>query len=124
MGQGRLYHSIWLQLVLIAIAIQGVTPDANDMASLHAVRFLCPVLADPGAVRDDDGSPDEVCEPVRLEIDWNTCRHTQCNEPAVDDLASIELISDAPRPRYSLVAAGDGDGRTNGLIRRLCRCNC
>jgi len=48
---------------LIATAIQGITPDPQDLASLNALRLLCPAsLVLPGTT--DDEMPDDVSGPV------------------------------------------------------------
>jgi hypothetical protein len=124
MSQGRLYHLIWLQLSLIAVAVQGITPDAQDMASLKALWLLCLPLADSGVPSDDDGTPDEVCEPVGAQINRIARQPVGCDEQVRPVSVSIES-----RPN-SVAAAGSMIGkpaRTNsgdGLVFDLCRLNC
>jgi hypothetical protein len=50
---------------LIAAAIQGITPDARDIASPLAMRLLCPALIDHHGFCDEDDSPDDICEVAR-----------------------------------------------------------
>ena len=69
MCQGRLCHSVWLYFVLIAIAIQGVTPDAQDLASIKSLWLFCPALAGSRHLAAEDGLPDEVCGPAQPEMD-------------------------------------------------------
>jgi hypothetical protein len=64
MGHGRPFHSTVLHVILIALAIQGVTPDAYDLASLNALRLFCPLLGLPTKLTDDDELPDEICGPA------------------------------------------------------------
>jgi hypothetical protein len=52
-------------MLLIAVAIQGTTPDPDDVSSMNALRLLCPIVGDLGSGVSHDGFPDEVCEPMR-----------------------------------------------------------
>ena len=69
--QTRRFHSICVHFVLITTAIQGVTPDAHDLASLNALRVFCPPLSSSGAVPQDDGLPDtdDVCGSTTIETE-------------------------------------------------------
>jgi hypothetical protein len=99
MGQGRRLRSICLRAVLIALAVQGVTPDGSDLASPWLFgRLLDPSAVD-GSPRPDsddavpeggattagagdlpagpetgDEAPDEVCVPVRPARPRFLCR--------------------------------------------------
>jgi hypothetical protein len=64
MGQGSLLQTSCLRILLIAAAIQGVTPDSKDLASIHALKLICPVLAGSDQATDVDEFPDDVCEPL------------------------------------------------------------
>ena len=65
MSQGRLSQLPCLQVLLIALAIQGITPDAQDLASVNAVRIFCPILTELDTASQQDEWPDDVCVPVR-----------------------------------------------------------
>jgi hypothetical protein len=75
-------------IVLIAMAIQGLTPDYSNLASSMLFRLVCSGLADPGGCTplpiprgDQDGVPGEVCGEasgrdvtrVRLDDDGRPC---------------------------------------------------
>jgi hypothetical protein len=68
MGQARRARSISAHFLLFALAIQGITPDAQDLASLNALRLFCPQLAISNSLADDDESPDDVCGSVELHM--------------------------------------------------------
>jgi hypothetical protein len=59
------FHSISAHLLLIAVAIQGFTPDLNDLASLRALHVLCPFADHSSPWEDQEDLPDEICEPVQ-----------------------------------------------------------
>jgi hypothetical protein len=54
--------------MLLALAIQGITPDAHDLASSMALRLLGSKPLDVPLTTDDDGLPDDVCDVIRTEI--------------------------------------------------------
>jgi hypothetical protein len=56
-------------LLLIAVAIQGATPDAQDLASLNTIMLLCPDLMQSGKMADSDCLPDEVAATADCELD-------------------------------------------------------
>ncbi len=70
MGQRTRFLSIPVQFVLlIAVAIQGITPDANDLASTKALRLLCQLSADFRIPNDDaDQACGEVCGSLRRTV--------------------------------------------------------
>jgi hypothetical protein len=67
MCQSKPRHTFGVWMLLIAIAIQGVTPDAHDLASLNFIILLCPFLPGPEKLADNDDLPDEVCGPIQAE---------------------------------------------------------
>jgi hypothetical protein len=69
MCQGRPGYSLWLHLVLISVAIQGVTPDSQDLASLNSLFLLCHSGAGSGNLADNDSLPNEVCGPAEPVVD-------------------------------------------------------
>jgi hypothetical protein len=62
MGQGTLLPSLSRGLLLVVMAIQGLTPDLNDLASPLAMILICPSLVDVALFQVEDDSPDDVCE--------------------------------------------------------------
>lgn len=125
MGQGRLYTSICLHLLLIATAIQGVTPDPQDLASIKPLWLICRILAGPDPMSDDDRLPDDVCEPMSAEMSA-VMRHPADSARTVNlpRLVTERLLTAC----QSDVARSSTDGRTNaagdGLIYTLCRLIC
>jgi hypothetical protein len=65
MSQGRLSHFLCLQLLLIVLAIQAINPDAQDLASIHALQLFVPLLNDSNSPAQQDEWPDDVCDPVQ-----------------------------------------------------------
>jgi hypothetical protein len=110
---------------LVACAIQGVTPDARDLASNNCLQLFCVAPADPGALTCDDGLPDDVCGPAESELDvifqgnavWNELP-SPLSESA--DVAAHTTHADAARLQ---VLASDR-ARFGDLINSLCRRNC
>jgi hypothetical protein len=100
MCQVKPRHDLWVWMLFIAVAIQGVTPDAHNLASLNAIRLLWPFLSWSEKLADNDVLPDEVCGPVQPEThavlrgkDEHGCQsgfsalltvHSQCLSPAVE----------------------------------------
>jgi hypothetical protein len=67
MGQGRLMHWIVCRIVLFALAIQGLTADREDLASINALRQLCLMPAEFDLLDFGDEWPDDVCEATGAE---------------------------------------------------------
>jgi hypothetical protein len=53
-------HAISIQLLLIASAVQGVTPDPQNLASQKAFYLLCTHLVFPDSCGTQDDCSDEV----------------------------------------------------------------
>jgi hypothetical protein len=126
MCQGRLCHPVWFYFLLIAAAIQGVTPDARDLASLNALVLLCPALADSRNLTGEDGLPDEVCGPARPHISMGLRGRTEPNDLA-DDLLGITDQHDPPTSDFGALrfhARGGKNRRLDDLIYALCRLRC
>ena len=65
MSQGRLARLHYVQLLLVVLAIQGITPDAHDLASSRTLRLFTPLLTDVDSPVEQDEWPDDVCDPVQ-----------------------------------------------------------
>jgi hypothetical protein len=123
MGQGRLSRTICLQFLLVASAIQGITPDAQDLGSVKALCLFCPVLTDAGPSDDDDGLPDEVSGPaqsaaliIRMARPGDVAFPAFAStDPLLPPIQSNALRSNSRRPCSA---------RINDLIYSLCRINC
>ena len=126
MCQGRLCHSVWFYFLLIAVAIQGVTPDARDLASINCLALLCPALSDSSNLTGEDGLPDEVCGPAQNDLGVGLRGKAEPNELA----NSHSATADQRGPLTSLVAAlrfharGGKHPRLDDLIYSLCRLRC
>src|SRR5262245_66615853 len=73
-----------LALVLVSVAIQGVTPDPHDLASPRTWQLLYAFLADQ-QLGADATSPDEVCDPYQpgpLLTRWVTAGQSRSGAPA------------------------------------------
>jgi hypothetical protein len=124
MGQGRLSHTICLQFLLIASAIQGVTPDAQDLASIKALRLFCPLLAEAKSLADDDGLPDDVCGPAQSAAN-SIIRTAKSRDIPHAAFASTESLL----PAFQSSALRSGSRRRysamiDNLLYSLCRFNC
>jgi hypothetical protein len=124
MGQGRLSHTICLQFLLIASAIQGVTPDAKDLASIKALWFFCPVLAEANSLADDDGLPDDVCEPVRSAADLMIRTAKPGDVPYPSFASTDSLLPAFQTNALRSVSRHCFSAKIDELIYTLCRINC
>ena len=123
MGQGRLNPTCCRSILLIAMAIQGLTPDLHDLASSTVLYLVGPNLVKGSAFHLEDESPDDVCELVRP---------TQIQERfrEADDLGPARLVIvqgfqvtvwfPTTRPSFD----GRVAGHTLPLIEHLCRLTC
>jgi hypothetical protein len=123
---GRRSHSFWLYPLLIALAIQGVTPDAQDLASLNALYLLCPYLTDSENLAGNDALPDDVCGPAQPELirflrDGGEFGGV-LRLPVFSTNAHLMLATPVATLRAS--SRGGTDWRLHGLINRLCRLQC
>jgi len=125
MGQGRLSQAFCLHILLIALAIQGITPDSNDLASSNALKLFCPFLTDADRMVDEDKFPDDVCEPVRVEIDLCRCQLADFDGLPFPRFATAEAQWGRVKSDALPFVARDGTLiRIDGLIHSLCRLKC
>jgi hypothetical protein len=124
MGQGRLSQTICLQFLLIASAIQGITPDAHDLASIKALWLFCPVRAEAGRLADDDGLPDDVCGPAQsaAALIIRTGKSGDVSHPAYTSTES--LLPTFQSCALRSVSRHSCSARIDDLIYSLCRINC
>jgi hypothetical protein len=64
MSHGRLTQLSVQGILLIVVTIQGIVPDAHDLASMAPLRLFAQMLLGCGAPGQEDEWPDDVCEPV------------------------------------------------------------
>ena len=124
MCQGRQCYSVCLHFVLIAMAIQGVTPDAQDLASVNALRFFCAALAGSNPSASDDGLPDEVCGPAWSEMALVLHRRRESIAPGFHTMSTEnQMPTDCSIARWS-DTCGVNMIRFDNLISSMCRLNC
>jgi hypothetical protein len=125
MGQGRRARSITARILLIALAIQGITPDAQDLASLNALRLFCPDLADSKSLADNDDSPDDVCGSVQL--DMHLAIRKRMDSRILPFLGFVWIGHRSPMVASSALQFHSPLGpnaRVGDLIHSLCRLTC
>jgi len=122
MGQGRRFQAIALLVLLIATAIQGITPDAQDLASLKALRLICLVPANSTDLADEDESPDIVCGPAQPVMNLRMRRADRVPLPRfVPTDLSLGLFHSNS---LQLPCPDSRIPRADGLIHILCRLTC
>jgi hypothetical protein len=125
MYQGRRSYLGLELLLLVASAVQGMTPDAQDLSSLNSLRVLCPFLVDSGVLPDDDGLPDEICSPSTSELKLVCRLGGRSTTLPFFGLASI----DCPAPAFCAStpqrqACDPALARIHTLVSSSCRLNC
>ncbi len=119
------YLSTFVQLsLLIASAIQGLTPDADNLASTKALQVLCQIPGDGGSATDQTLPLwGEVCEgpgnPSEQDIARVRCRADEVASKCNPDGAPLDGSSFG----RSLVTRQRG-APPCGLTRSLCRPLC
>jgi hypothetical protein len=123
MSQGWRILDALKGILLIATLLQGITPDPVDLASSRALLLICPILGNDNGLQQDDGSPFHVCEPLQPDLALR-CRQTEDDEPvrvrALNHPSCQDSVFDTQYTGHN----SDGGGRSNGLIRSLCRFLC
>jgi hypothetical protein len=67
MGLGERFHLILVHLLLVAVGVQAITPDPQNLASLRALNMLYDITDGSSNPTESPGNlPDEVSGPVRL----------------------------------------------------------
>ena len=126
MCHGRPCPSFWLYLLLIATAIQGVTPDAQDLGSLNSLVLLCPALADAENLGGNDTLPDEVCGPVQPEVNGSLKDRGKIGGlVGIPSFSSTEfLMLGNSSAAHRAGSRGGTARRLHDLIHGLCRLQC
>jgi hypothetical protein len=125
MCHGRLRHSVWLHFVLIAVAIQGVVPDAQDLASINILLLFFPALADSRELSGQDGLPDEVCGPAQPELGVGSRGRSETNDLANRLSGTTDQLYPLPIHHGALRSHAHGKHpRIDELITALCRLKC
>jgi hypothetical protein len=118
-------HWIVSRILLIALAIQGITADAYDLTSINAVRLLFLVPADFDFLDDGDEWPDDVCEAPVAEMN---CLAREKAERDSAPACNFRWHKDSvTMPEMSAVRIETNSGpfpMGPRLIRALCRLLC
>jgi hypothetical protein len=123
MGHGRHTRALIGGWLLIASAIQGITPDARDLCSPAAIKLLVAHATRPADFRNEDDSTDEmalVADRSAPLQDWQQqvaprFASSAWTEPVVADAAPTT----SSRPT-TMVEITPG----LGLFEALCRLRC
>ena len=70
MGQGRHIRTAIRCILLVVATIQGITPDAHDLASPLAMTLVVPQPIGWPDLIDDDPSPTGPCAAIRETLPW------------------------------------------------------
>jgi hypothetical protein len=125
MGQARPARSISAYCLLFALAMQGITPDAQDVASLNALRLLCPNISDSKSLLDDDESPDDVCESVQLDTHLAIRKRIDSRLlPFLGFVSTGHRTPMVPLATPQLPSPFGRNVRIGDLIHVLCRLTC
>jgi hypothetical protein len=125
MGMVRRARSISGLLLLVAVAIQGITPDPHDLASLNALRLLFPDITEPCSADGNDESPNDVCGSVQLEMHLAIRKRTDLRAlPFIGFLTTAHSIPLTAHATHLLPSALVPNARLGDLIHSLCRLNC
>lgn len=123
MGHGRRIRSLVRWFLLIVSAIQGITPDARDLASSLALRILSPSILGTSTLRQDDNVPYDVCVAVRPAPSLQACRENGSRPPAYLASRGLERADESGTlaPRLSTVR---NLRRGPDLHEKVCRLVC
>jgi hypothetical protein len=125
MGQTRRARSISAYFLLFALAIQGITPDAQDLTSLNAVRMFCPQFADSKPLLGDDEWPDDVCGPVQLDEHLAIRKRTDSRVlPLLGFVSTDHRVPRVSPARLQFSSRFGRNARNGDLIHALCRLTC
>ncbi len=125
MCHGRQCRTICLQFLLAATAIQGITPDAQDLASINAFLILCPRVASANHPTADDGLPDDVCGLTNSENNVIVRGRIGKSEPNLLEPQSMNSNSDVACLHLLRLTNQDSHAaRIENPIQSTCRLKC
>jgi len=116
-------HPISIPILLIALTLQGIIPDAHDLASLQGLNLVCMVLLELDFSSNDCDSADEVCGPIHSGI-----------TPETRELLNRVATAGLKLTRQTVPSIGNGSSwylsppgpivRIDDPIHSLCRLIC
>jgi hypothetical protein len=109
MSHGRPSRSRSLPLLLLALAIQAIAPDGQDLASIQALQRIAPGLTDFDSPLQQDEWPDDVCEPAPSASRVAAACRKDLGSPLIFGLAIA-------RPQTQLVEDPSISGRTRHRV--------
>jgi hypothetical protein len=130
MNKGSRPRATCLGIVMIALAIQAITPDAHDLTSFSISRIIQSILSDSlapaeGAAPSEDDSPDktddDVCSPTSAGMRIALRRPTSSPRPL--SMSTLCELPNRPTLRHPSCPIG-GAARGGELILTLCRLTC
>jgi hypothetical protein len=145
MGRRRRSQSIYLSILLVALACQGLTPDPNDITSDMLLRLLCSGPADssapvkdcvgdntlppsgvPGSAQDGDrdGLPDEVCGPARPSASMLLQASLGARATRLAPPLALAPACLAASRSFEILSLQGRAARSGVLIHALCRLTC
>jgi hypothetical protein len=116
-------HSIALSFVLVATMVQGITPDANDLASVRALNLLVPVLNGSELPAEENGPQDD--SPGSVQVPMNSI--VRRLEDSVRDPGLVSIGTRILMRNLHVLGLARHDGerfQTNNLSTFLCRLTC
>jgi len=123
-------------MMLLAMGLEGLTPDARDLASswllgtlastTETTRFIDLAhspLHDPGSTDPEDGRPGEVCTRIDLAFSVRV-RHEEGVARLSLPLVRITFVPRGPEPCRLTRSSRMVERRAESLIPALCRFLC
>jgi hypothetical protein len=116
-------HPISIPILLVTLTLQGIVPDAHDLASLRGLDLVCMVLFELDFSTDDFDSADEVCGPVLSGITRQTRKLLNLLATAGLNLTRQTVPSLANSP-FCYLSPHGSIVRIDDPIHSLCRLIC
>jgi hypothetical protein len=123
MGRAAPLHRISILIVLIAVTVQAIIPDARDLASLRALNLVCLIVLDLNPCSDDCDSTDEECAPPLSDATWELRELARRLATSPLELPGPTAPRIDPYGRRSS-SLGSSIVRSDDLIHSHCCLNC
>ncbi len=118
MSHGRLMHWIVCRILLVALAIQGISADAEDIASINALRVLCLMPGEFDGSGGGDEWPDDVCEAATAEMSFVVMRKAENDFAFVSWMDSRDNLTGEFEQAAACVGLHSGPFPTGALVIR------